>query len=186
MKRSVGLFLLVTSAVRCDVATDGFNFASDIEQTYKKAKKHDDHCDRVAQAIAEVVTVKRCEVIVRDFVSANSQELQRTAGTILDDIRAKLSHEDKHKFGKIIKKVGSIFELLSRPDAESERVAVQLHAKALVLRQLVAPYIKACEKHVDGNRVGQEGKEVAQEIVQKLFSDLKTFCAEQQRLFEKE
>jgi hypothetical protein len=100
--------------------------------------------------------------------------------------RAGLSREDRHKFGKIIKKVGSIFELLSGPDAESERVAMQLKAKLLVLNRLVAPYIKACEKHVDDKKVGQQSQQAAQEIVQKFFSDLKTFCVEQHKRFEEE
>jgi hypothetical protein len=91
MEKYIVLLLLATSAVRCDVTMDDFAANAELEQDYKKAKKRDEHCNRVAQRITEVVTVKRCEDIVRDFASANSQELRRTAGTILDDIRARTS-----------------------------------------------------------------------------------------------
>jgi hypothetical protein len=183
VKRYIVLLLLVTSAVRCDVTEHDFNFAADVEQTYKKAKKRDEHCDRVAQVINNVVTVQRCEAIARDLVFVNSKEAQRTFGAILDDIRAQLSHEDNQRFGKILKKMGSIFELLSSPDGESERVAMQVQAKLIVLNRLVTPYLKACEKHVDDKK-SEQGQQVGQEIVRQFFKEWKMFCADQQKRFE--
>lgn len=180
MKRYISLLLLVTSAVRCDVTME--DFAADVEQTYKKAKKRDEHCDRVAQVINNVVTDERCKDLVNVLESGDNQQIQKSFGTILDDIRAKLLREDKQKVGKIIKRVEAICDLSSRPDAESERVAMQVRAKLIVLNRLVDPYIKACEKHVD-NKKAEQIKQIGQEITHQFFSDWKTFCAEQQKRF---
>lgn len=184
MKKYIVLALLTTSVVKCDVIYE-FGSAADaeLERSYKKAKENDNHCDRVAQVINRVVTVERCEGIVRNLLCVNSKEVQKAAGAMLDDIRAELSPEDRHKFGKIIKKMRSLFELMSDSDANSERVAIQIQAKLMVINRLINPYIKACEKHVDDKKT-EQSKQAVQGIAQTVFSDWKTFCAEQQKRFE--
>jgi hypothetical protein len=76
-----------------------------------------------------------------------------------------------------------MFDLLSRSDADSERFAMQLQAKAIVLNRLIAPYIQACDKYFDNETI-EEGQKVGQDITRHVFADWRTFCAEQQKRFQ--